>query len=403
MKAFFSFLSSIKLTLFLLGFSVLLVFFGTLDQVHYGIYFTQQKYFEHVLTVWEYPAQWLYGEHLDWLHIPMPGGYLIGPLLVLNLACAHFRYFRPSLAKIGIPFIHAGIVLLLLGQLWTQIKQVEYFMWLEEGQSNHFVEAFHHDEFVVIDRTDPQKQAIVSWPAPLLSKRNTVLSDERLPFSIEVLWFARNAALFPRPPHAADSFPQMPFDQGIGADRDLVALPQNPTYADGERNATSAIVRLRGHDGPIGTWLVSNIFRQSMPMRESFPLQIFTHEGRTYEIALRFERHYLPASIQLLDFQHDRYPGTEIPFNFSSSVRIHEPGTGQRDTLIYMNHPLRYDGLTFYQASFANNDTMSMFQVVRNPARWIPYIACVITTFGLTLQFVISLFVHARRPKETAQ
>lgn len=402
MKPIFSFLSSIKLTLFLLGFSVLLVFFGTLDQVHYGIYFTQQKYFEHILTVWEYPAQWLYGEHLDWLHIPMPGGYLIGPLLVLNLACAHFRYFRPSRAKIGIPFIHAGIVLLLLGQLWTQIKQVEYFMWLEEGQSNNFVEAFHHDEFVVIDRTDPRKQSIVSWPAPLLSKRNTVLSDERLPFSVEVLWYARNAALFPRPPHAADSFPAMPFDKGIGAERDLVALPQTPTYADGERNATSAIVRLRGNDGIIGTWLVSNIFRQSMPMRENFPPQRFTHDGRTYEIALRFERHYLPANIELLDFQHDRYPGTEIPFNFSSSVRIHEAGTGQRDTLIYMNHPLRYDGLTFYQASFANNDTMSMFQVVRNPARWIPYIACAITTLGLVLQFVVSLFVHARRPRESA-
>jgi hypothetical protein len=403
MKKLFSLLSSIRLTLFLLGFSVLLVFFGTLDQVHYGIYFTQQKYFEHVFTVWEYPAQWLYGDKLDWLHIPMPGGYLIGPLLVLNLACAHFRFFRPSLVKIGIPFIHAGIVLLLLGQLWTQLQQVEYFMWLSEGQKNNFVEAFHHDEFVIIDKTDPGRQAIVSWDANALRQRGDILTDERLPFSVEVLWFARNAALFPRPPHAGDSFPEMPFDQGIGAQRDLVALPQKPTFADGERNATSAIVRLRGPEGPIGTWLVSNIFRQSMPMREAFPIQTFSHNGRTYEIALRFKRHYLPAQIELVDFKHDRYPGTDIPYNFSSDVRIHETGKGQRDTLIYMNHPLRYDGLTFYQASFANNDTMSMFQVVRNPARWIPYIACLVTSIGLVLQFVVSLFVHARRRKEVAQ
>jgi cytochrome c biogenesis protein ResB len=84
-------------------------------------------------------------------------------------------------------------------------------------------------------------------------------------------------------------------------------------------------------------------------------------------------------------------------------VRIQEPDSGKRDTLIYMNHPLRYDGLTFYQASFANNDTMSMFQVVRNPARWIPYIATVITSFGLVLQFVVSLFVHARRKKDSSR
>lgn len=403
MKSLFSFFSSIKLTLFLLGFSVLLVFFGTLDQVHYGIYFTQQKYFEHVFTVWQYPAQWLYGDQLDWLHVPMPGGYLIGPLLILNLACAHFRYFRPSLAKIGIPFIHAGIVLLLFGQLWTQLKQVEYFMWLAEGEQNNFVEAFHKDEFVIIDRTDPTKQAIVSWDATALSERSAILQNERLPFSVEVLWFARNAAIFPRPPHAGDSFPEMPFDKGIGQERDLVALPQKPTYADGERNATSAIVRLRSQDGPVGTWLVSNIFRQTMPMREEFPTQTFSYNGRTYEIALRFTRHYLPATIQLLDFKHDRYPGTDIPFNFSSSVRILEPDSGKRDTLIYMNHPLRYDGLTFYQASFANNDTMSMFQVVRNPARWIPYIATVITSFGLVLQFIVSLFVHARRKKDPSK
>ena len=30
-----------------------------------------------------------------------------------------------------------------------------------------------------------------------------------------------------------------------------------------------------------------------------------------------------------------------------------------------MNHPLRYKGYTFYQASFANNDLTSIFQVVK--------------------------------------
>jgi hypothetical protein len=397
-----SFLSSIKLTLFLLTASVLLIFFGTLDQVKFGIYFTQQKYFEHAFVVWDYPVQWLGGEYLQWLQIPMPGGYLLGPLLIVNLAFAHFRYFRPSWKKIGIPFIHGGVVLLLLGQLWTQLWQVEYFLWLGEGERQNFVEAFHQDEFVLIDKTAEETDTVYSWDVEAVSKTGNTLSHPEIPFDIEVLWFARNASIFPRPPNSASSFPPMPFDRGLGAERDLVALPQRMTFAEGERNVTSAIVRIKDGPDAIGTWLVSNIFRQTLPMREFFPSQTFEHEGRTWELSLRFKRAYLPAAIELIDFKHDRYPGTQIPYNFSSDVRIHEPGSNQgRDTLIYMNHPLRYAGLTFYQASFADNDTKSMFQVVRNPVRWVPYLACVITTLGLVLQFLTSLYFHSRRRRET--
>lgn len=394
----FQFLSSIRLTLFLLGTSVLLIFFGTLDQVEYGIYFTQQKYFEHVFVVWQYPEQWLGGEALQWLHLPLPGGYFLGPLLIINLACAHFRYFRPSWKKVGIPLVHGGVVLLLVGQLWTQLQQVEYFLWLGEGDRKSYVEAFHYDEFVLIDKSGESGDTVYSWDTGALRKSGTVLRHPDLPFSVEVLWFAENAAIFPRPENSEARFPPMPFDRGIGAERNLVAVARPPTFAEGERNVTSAAVRLVGAEDPVGTWLVSNTFRQSIPVRERFPRQSFEHDGRTWEIALRFKRNYLPAEIELVDFRHDRYPGTDIPHNFSSSVRIHEPGTSEgRETLIYMNHPLRYAGLTFYQASFANNDTMSMFQVVRNPARWVPYAACMATSLGLVIQFVVSLYVHARK------
>jgi hypothetical protein len=403
MRQLRNFLSSIKLTLFLLTASVLLIFFGTLDQVKFGIYFTQQKYFEHVFVIWDYPLQWLGGETLQWLQIPLPGGYLLGPLLIVNLGFAHFRYFRPSWKKIGIPFIHAGVVLLLLGQLWTQLWQTEYFLWLGEGERQNFVEAFHLDEFVLIDKTAEDTDTVYSWDVDAISKTGSTLSHADIPFDIEVLWFARNASIFPRPPNATTTFPPMPFDRGLGAERNLVALPQRPTFAEGERNVTSAILRLKDGEDAIGTWLVSNIFRQTTPMREFFPSQRFEHEGRTWELSLRFKRAYLPAEIELLDFKHDRYPGTQIPYNFSSDVRIHEAGTSQgRDTLIYMNHPLRYSGLTFYQASFADNDTKSMFQVVRNPVRWVPYLACVITTVGLLLQFLVSLYFHSKRRREAA-
>ena len=76
---------------------------------------------------------------------------------------------------------------------------------------------------------------------------------------------------------------------------------------------------------------------------------------RSFEIALRFTRHYYPFEIELIDFKHEKYPGTEVPFNFSSEVKVtHQDSTKNQKALIYMNHPLRYEGLTFFQASFAN-------------------------------------------------
>jgi hypothetical protein len=115
---------------------------------------------------------------------------------------------------------------------------------------------------------------------------------------------------------------------------------------------------------------------------------------------LRVQRAYYPSSLTLINFTHDRYAGTEIPKNFSSSLRLTTPeGRDDREVLIRMNEPLRYAGLTFYQAGFENDDLTSILQVVRNPSWLIPYIACALMTLGLTLQFGMHLvgFIGRRR------
>jgi len=403
MRSFFDFFASLRLTVFLLSASLLLVFFGTLDQVHYGIYFTQNRYFEHFFVVWQYPEQFMGSQWLSWFHLPLPGGYLLGLLLLINLFAAHLKYYQAKWRKVGIIFIHGGLALLLIGQLWTQLAQVDSFMWLGEGEESNFVEAFQYDELVIIDKSDPETDRVYSWPVEAFRDRETDLSHPDLPFDLRILGYAENTAIFPRPPAAQTNtqFPVQIADRGLGAERDLVAMPMAATYADGERNIRSAYVQILSPDrGPLGTWLVANIFRQTLPLREFFAPQQFEAAGKTWEIALRFKRTYLPAYVHLEDFQHDRYPGTDIPYNFSSDVTIRDKATGStRDALIYMNHPLRFGGLTFYQASFADNDTKSMFQVVRNPARWLPYAACAIMSLGLLMQFCLSFAQHRHRRK----
>ena len=142
----------------------------------------------------------------------------------------------------------------------------------------------------------------------------------------------------------------------------------------------------------IGTWLVSNVFE------DRFEDQQFSIDGETYTIGLRFKKTYLPFTISLLEFNHDRYPGTNIPSNFSSRVRVQHATNGDdREVMIFMNNPLRYEGRTFYQASFAKQDTASMFQVVKNPGWLVPYVACILVSIGLVWQFSVAGYRMSRR------
>ena len=75
-------LTSLRLTVVLLCAGLLLVFVGTLAQVHEGLYQAQTRYFKSWF-IWQPTI----GDH-QW-RILLPGGYLIGSLLLLNLIAAH--------------------------------------------------------------------------------------------------------------------------------------------------------------------------------------------------------------------------------------------------------------------------------------------------------------------------
>jgi hypothetical protein len=155
------------------------------------------------------------------------------------------------------------------------------------------------------------------------------------------------------------------------------------------RDMPTAIVEISDRGSSVGTFLTSAFIER--PQR-------FAHGERTYEIALRPVRHYKPFSLHLKEFNHDRYPGTEIPKNFSSRVLLNRPDTGeQREVLIYMNNPLRYWGETYYQASYDKDDQGSILQVVRNPSWLTPYFSCVLVALGMTVQFLIHLVPFLKR------
>jgi len=124
---------------------------------------------------------------------------------------------------------------------------------------------------------------------------------------------------------------------------------------------------------------------------------------KTYEMALRFRRYYKPYTLHLIKFTHEVYPGTNRPKDFASRVRLVDPRHNEdRETVIYMNNPLRYDGHTFYQSGFNDEEVTgtgktSFLQVVDNPAAWLPYVSCIMIGGGMLVHFSIALVGFLRR------
>ena len=374
-------LTSLRLTVALLCAGLALVFVGTLAQVHEGLYQAQTRYFKSWF-VWKPTI----GDS-TW-PILLPGGYLIGTLLLANLLAAHAARFKLTKKKIGILLIHFGVILLLVGQLLTDAFSTESAMRLAEGESRNYSQDFRANELVVIDSTDPQHDEVVSIPERLVATRKEI-RDEKLPFALRVLNYWPNAALLRDP--ASSTLP-VPATSGVG--KGLHLVPLAPTASTEERDLPSAVVEPVTPHGSLGAWLVSC---------ELGARQEFRYRDRTYQLALRFKRYYKPFSLQLLEFTHERYRGTDTPKNFASRVRIRRPDSGEdRETLIYMNNPLRYNGETYYQAGFdPKNDSrvhkVTILQVVRNPGWLTPYFSCALVFLGLLVQFLTHLIGFATK------
>jgi len=383
MKSLFQFFSSLKLTVVLLSFSLILTFFGTLDQVQYGIWHTQELYFESFLVVWTFPEHAPLGQHLHWIRIPMPGGYLLGGMLLINLLAAHFNRFKLSWAKCGIFLIHSGLILLLISELITDILAVESQMPVDEGGTSNYSQGFRENELVLIDRSHPEHDSVHAIPASLL-KPGKRINVPNTPLSIRTVRYHGNAEIGRA---TSGSHAESIATRGAAVRMGIIVNPKPETYSEDEINTVTAFVEVIKGEDSLGTWLVSNV------MDERFPPQMVDAGDRSFEIALRFTRHYYPFEIELIDFKHEKYPGTEVPFNFSSEVKVtHQDSTKNQKALIYMNHPLRYEGLTFFQASFANQDKTSIFQVVRNPGWLLPYLSVLLMGLGMCAQFGMHFF-----------
>lgn len=386
-------LASLKLTVVLFALSMVLILAGTLAQVNEGVWDVVHQYFRSPF-VW-IPFQLFVPEKLVHfpiiegrvpLGIPFPGGLTLGVLLFINLLAAHAVRFKFTLKRSGIIVAHLGVLLLLVGEFVTGVAAEEGNMAIDVGASSNYVEDTRSAELAVID-PGPTDDLVVAVPGSILARAKEPITHSLLPFSITVdKWMPNSQILGPAQARSM----KVPFTDA-GAGTQLAAVPVAPASGvDGQTvDVPSAYITLKKGDTKIGSYLVTVHLMDP---------QTVVVDGKPYEMALRFKRTYKPYTLHLIQFKHDLFVGTDKPRNFSSLVHLTDPSHNvDRQVLIYMNHPLRYQGETFYQSSFKPDDGGTVLQVVRNPGWLLPYISCSLVTIGVLVHFGIRLTASARR------
>ena len=111
----------------------------------------------------------------------------------------------------------------------------------------------------------------------------------------------------------------------------------------------------------------------------------FPHEKGIYLISYTNNQIGIGFDMKLNNFIIERYPGGQ-PKSYMSEIEVE----GNSHS-ISMNEPFKKNGLTFYQASYredeAGNPVVSILQVNHDPARGIKYFGAILLSIGTVLMF----------------
>lgn len=389
-------LASLRLTVFLFVLSMILVFCGTLAMMDQGLFTVLSRYFRSGIAWIPLQTFVRFGQVFFGLSpntqiagsFPFPGGWTIGALLLVNVLAAHAIRFRFTWKRSGILVLHSGLIVLMLGELVTGLFAIENNMIIPLGGASNYVQSYELFELAFIWPSDAKNDNVTVIPDSRL-QRGGVLQHENLPVDVEVVRYMVNSALSDDAPTAQENLATKGFglqtaaiEQPVGRGIDVQTKHDTP----------SAYVTLKDKKSgaPLGTYLVSYLLNpQKVDIGET-----------TYQMVLRQRRSYRPYTFHLEELKHENYRGTTMAKRFASLVRITDPERGEdREALIHMNHPLYYEGETFYQSSVDNIRGVEMtgLQVVRNPGWPLPYIACTLVIVGMVIHFLLHLLGFLRR------
>ncbi|HET6424431.1 MAG TPA: cytochrome c biogenesis protein ResB, partial [Planctomycetaceae bacterium] len=315
--------------------------------------------------------------------------------LILLVGCS--LVFRK---RAGVVLLHAGIGLLMFGELLVGLTAVEGQLQLQEGETVNFVQDIRTVELAVVDTSDEKVDRVIVIPKAVIDqaiRNKKPIIDERLPFQIEIAQFLQNSTLRKARPSDTNLA-----NKGRGLEYVAEEIRAGSgTDTDSKVDLSAAYVSLKSKSGEdFGTYLLGLIF-SSQNDTETVAV-----DGKSYQVALRFKRSYKPYKFQLIDVRKDDYIGTDTPRNYSSDVRlVDDTRSVDREVHIWMNNPLRFAGETFYQSGYHRDPSTQIegttLQVVTNTGWMIPYVSCMIVAIGMLAHFLVTLNRFLNRAETT--
>ena len=352
-----------------------LVGWGTLYQVEYGLYAAQERFFNSWIV-------WAWG----WL--PFPGGQLVCWGFALNLLSATLLLkFRFQWEKSGIISIHYGLLLLLIGAFLTSMLAEESYLALYEGEASNVSHDYREWELVAWKEKQPSLQ---NQPNGINREIHAYAADQ-LSVGIPVVFEAVGLHLTPTVIYS-HSFPaSMKKDSSItSGDPNDYLIPIKPPYDSAEHlMGLQAVYSMKGqyHKEKQRKIILWGGAKKAYRIPRQQHTQAMMKEQIYME--LRRKRYVLPAVVKLRSFQKELYEGVDVPKSFESVVVV-DDGEVQREARIFMNNPLRMGDYTFYQASYdisKDGREKSVLAVVKNKGRLLPYIASILISIGLLFHF----------------
>lgn len=121
----------------------------------------------------------------------------------------------------------------------------------------------------------------------------------------------------------------------------------------------------------------------------------FTMDETAFSITYGPKKIQLPFSIKLIDFQLERYPGSQSPSSYASEVVLidNRKDVGEPHR-IFMNNVLNYDGFRFFQSSYDSDEKGTVLSVNHDA------LGTLVTYFGYALLvtgMIISFFGKSSR------
>lgn len=380
-------LSGFGLATCLLLMLALLTWLATMEQVEHGLYPTLRKYFD--WRAWyikpDWPMEWLPEINGNKLTLPLPGGYWVCVVLFVNLVLGGIVRARKGWKKAGALVSHCGILLLLAAGAVAHVFEQRGHVALYPGESSDVAEDYLAYNIEIAEIVDGKLGTIHVIDSKHLTDvtgdQERLFRLPNLPFDLGVTGYMPNA-------RAVSVNEMAPPDRQRVTDGYFFI--QQPTQTQSERDVPglrALIVNRDGKPGPEFLLSGAAFYPYTLKMGD-----------RVFAINLTKRLWPLPFSVRLEKFTADFYPGTFKAKSYVSEVTRTENGHGSH-VVIQMNEPMRYEGITFFQASYGpegaqpGDRMFSVFEVVKNPSDKWPEYSLYVVAAGMLVHFVSKFVV----------